>query len=158
MVQWQKHLLPDFHKRLLQASLAGERLQKVDVQFDYEKSIAKTEFKEIKIDFKARDPYSMFYYLRTIPLERNKVMSFTSYEGKRVVDYNLQFKNDEKIKTPFGTINCKVVRPFREGKNLFKNQGDMQIWISDDDRKLPVKILIMMKYGSMTLLLNKFSS
>jgi len=50
-----------------------------------------------------------------------------------------------------------VVRPFREGKNLFKNQGDMQIWISDDERRLPVKIQIKMKFGSMTLLLKKVS-
>ena len=82
-------------------------------------------------------------------------MSFSSFEGKKIVHYNLQMTGKEVINTPLGSLLCKVVRPFREGKNLFKNQGDMQIWISDDQKKLPVKIQIKMKFGSMTLLLQR---
>ena len=69
-------------------------------------------------------------------------MSFPSCEVKSTVHSNLQITGKETVRTPMGTMSCKVVRPFREGKNLFKNQGDMQIWISDDDRRLPVKIQI----------------
>ena len=46
---------------------------------------------------------------------------------------------------------CNIIK----AKNLFKNQGDIQIWISDDQKRLPVKIQIKMKFGSMTLLLKK---
>jgi hypothetical protein len=99
----------------------------------------------------------MFYYLRTIPLKEKEIMSFTSFEGRKIVHYNLQMTGKEIINSPVGTFLCKVIRPFRKGKNLFKNQGDMQIWISDDAKKLPVKIRIKMKFGSMTLLLKKIS-
>jgi hypothetical protein len=61
------------------------------------------------------------------------------------------------VKSPLGTFSCKVIRPFSDGKNLFKNAGDMQIWISDDKKRLPVKIQIKMKFGSMMLLLKKVS-
>ena len=127
------------------------------MKFDYQKSIAKTKTKEISIDFMARDSFSMFYYLRTIPLNNNEVMSFSSYEGRRIVHYNLQMTGTEIVRTNIGTFKCKVIRPYREGKNLFKNQGDMQIWISDDSKRLPIKIQIKMKYGSMTLLLKSVS-
>ena len=146
-----------FTHRLKKDINEGSYHKKIDVHFDYDRSIAKTESKEIEIDFKARDSFSMFYYLRTIPLKENEVMSFSSFEGKRIVHYNLQMTGKETVRTPLGTMSCKVVRPFREGKNLFKNQGDMQIWISDDDRRLPVKIQIKMKFGSMTLLLKEVS-
>ncbi|MDD9887776.1 MAG: DUF3108 domain-containing protein [Candidatus Marinimicrobia bacterium] len=146
-----------FTHRLKKDINEGSYHKKIDVKFDYDQSIAKTETKEVEIDFKARDSFSMFYYLRTIPLIENKVMSFSSYEGRRIVHYNLQMTGKETVRTPLGTMSCKVVRPFREGKNLFKNQGDMQIWISDDERRLPVKIQIKMKFGSMTLLLKKVS-
>jgi hypothetical protein len=99
----------------------------------------------------------MFYYLRTIPLKEKEIMSFTSFEGKKIVHYNLQMTGKEIINSPVGTFVCKVIRPFRKGKKLFKNQGDMQIWISDDAKRLPVKIQIKMKFGSMTLLLKKIS-
>ena len=146
-----------FTHRLIKNINEGNYRNNVDVKFDYQKSIAITNTKEVSIDFKARDSFSMFYYLRTIPLKKNEVMSFSSFEGKRIVHYNLQMTGTETIRTNLGTFNCKVIRPYREGKNLFKNQGDMQIWISDDSKRLPVKIQIKMKYGSMTLLLKNVS-
>ena len=146
-----------FTHRLIKNINEGNYSNNVDVKFDYQKSIAKTNSKEVSIDFKARDSFSMFYYLRTIPLKKNEVMSFSSFEGKRIVHYNLQMTGTETIRTNLGTFNCKVIRPYRKGKNLFKNQGDMQIWISDDRKRLPVKIQIKMKYGSMTLLLKNVS-
>ena len=99
----------------------------------------------------------MFYYLRTILLKENEVMSFSSYEGRKIVHYNLQMTGKEIVNSPLGTFSCNVIRPFSDGKNLFKNAGDMQIWISDDNKRLPVKIQIKMKFGSMMLLLKKVS-
>ena len=92
-----------------------------------------------------------------MPLKENEIMSFSSFEGKRVVDYKLQIKGKETIRTELGNYICTVIRPYQEGKNLFKNQGDIQIWLSDDQNRLPVKIQIKMKFGSMTLLLKKVS-
>ena len=79
------------------------------------------------------------------------------FEGRRIVDYKLQIKGNEIIRTELGNITCIAIRPYQEGGNLFKNQGDMQIWISNDEKRLPVKIQIKMKFGSMTLLLKKVS-
>ncbi len=146
-----------FTHRLKKNINEGSYKKSVDVIFDYNKSVARTATKEIEIDFKARDPFSMFYYLRTIPLKEKEVMSFSSYEGRKIVHYNLQMTGKAVIRSPAGTFTCKVVRPFREGKNLFKNSGDMQIWLSDDEKRLPVKIHIKMKFGSMILLLKKVS-
>ena len=146
-----------FTHRLIKNINQGNYKNKVDVRFDYNKSIAKTSTKEISIDFKARDSFSLFYYLRTILLNENDIMSFSSFEGRRIVDYKLQIKGNEIIRTELGSFTCTVIRPYQEGKNLFKNQGDIQIWMSDDERRLPVKIQIKMKFGSMTLLLKKVS-
>ena len=146
-----------FTHRLIKNINQGNYKNKVDVRFDYNKSIAKTSTKEISIDFKARDSFSLFYYLRTILLNENDIMSFSSFEGRRIVDYKLQIKGNEIIRTELGSFTCTVIRPYQEGGNLFKNQGDMQIWISNDEKRLPVKIQIKMKFGSMTLLLKKVS-
>ena len=146
-----------FTHQLIKDINQGNYKNKINVKFDYKKSIATTSNKEVPIDFKARDSFSLFYYLRTMPLKENEIMSFSSFEGKRVVDYKLQIKGKETIRTELGNYICTVIRPYQEGKNLFKNQGDIQIWISDDQNRLPVKIQIKMKFGSMTLLLKKVS-
>jgi len=128
---------------------------KIDVIFNYNKSTAKSENGIIDIDFKARGPYSMFYYLRTFEIEPDKIMMFTSYEGKKVVDYNLKMSGTELINSDLGTYSCKVIRPFQKGEELFKNKGDMRIWISETTERLPVKIQMKIQYGSITLLLKE---
>ena len=131
--------------------------EKIDITFDYNNSIAISNGKSVAIDFKARGPYSMFYFLRTINLDAEKTMSFNSYEGKKIVNYSLKMTGTEIIDSGLGKFSCKVIKPYSEGKELFKNKGDMRIWISESEKRLPVKIQIKIQYGSMTLTLDEIN-
>ena len=131
--------------------------EKIDVSFNYDELKALSDDKSVDIDFKARGPYSMFYFLRTIDLIPEKIMSFSSYEGKRIVNYNLKMTGTEIVDSGLGKFSCKVIKPFSEGKELFKNKGDMRIWISETKERLPIKIQIKIQYGSMTLTLNEIN-
>ena len=131
--------------------------EKIDVSFNYDELKALSNDKSVDIDFKARGPYSMFYFLRTIDLVPGKIMSFSSYEGKRIVNYNLKMTGTEIVDSGLGKFSCKVIKPFSEGKELFKNKGDMRIWISETKERLPIKIQIKIQYGSMTLTLDEIN-
>ena len=131
--------------------------EKIDVSFNYDELKALSDDKSVDIDFKARGPYSMFYFLRTIDLIPEKIMSFSSYEGKRIVSYNLKMTGTEIVDSGLGKFSCKVIKPFSEGKELFKNKGDMRIWISETKERLPIKIQIKIQYGSMTLTLDEIN-
>ena len=131
--------------------------EKIDVSFNYDELKALSNDKSVDIDFKARGPYSMFYFLRTIDLIPEKIMSFSSYEGKRIVNYNLKITGTEIVDSGLGKFSCKVIKPFSEGKELFKNKGDMRIWISETKERLPIKIQIKIQYGSMTLTLDEIN-
>ena len=131
--------------------------EKIDVSFNYDELKAISNDKSVDIDFKARGPYSMFYFLRTIDLIPEKIMSFSSYEGKRIVNYNLKMTGTEIVDSGLGKFSCKVIKPFSEGKELFKNKGDMRIWISETKERLPIKIQIKIQYGSMTLTLDEIN-
>jgi hypothetical protein len=146
-----------FTHRLKKDINQANHKEQIDVTFNYEKFTAKSKDKEIHIDFEARGPYSMFYYLRTFEIKQNKIMMFTSYEGKKIVNYNLKMSGTEMINSDLGTYSCKVIRPFQKGKELFKNKGDMRIWISETKKRLPVKIQMKIQYGSITLLLKEIN-
>jgi len=126
--------------------------------FDYTNSIAITNKDTFYIDGKVRDPYSLLFYLRTIPLEVGQVLSFTTFDRKKSTDFQVIVDGKEKINTPAGTYNCKIVRPFREGKSLLKNSGDMVFWFSDDEKCIPIQIQIKLNFGSMILQLKKINS
>ena len=121
---------------------------------DYDQSIAITNGDTVIIDQFLRDPYSLFYFLRTIPLIIDETIDFTAFDGKKITPFQVITKTKETINTMAGTFPCLVVKPFREGPTLLKNKGDMMIWFSDDKIRLPIQIRIKLKYGSMLLKLN----
>ena len=118
---------------------------------DYDQSIAITNGDTVIIDQFLRDSYSLFYFLRTIPLIIGETIDFTAFDGKIITPFQVITKTKETINTMAGTFPCLVVKPFREGTTLLKNKGDMMIWFSDDKNRLPIQIRIKLKYGSMLL-------
>ena len=118
---------------------------------DYDQSIAITNGDTVIIDQFLRAPYSLFYFLRTIPLIIDETIDFTAFDGKKITPFQVITKTKETINTMAGTFPCLVVKPFREGTTLLKNKGDMMIWFSDDKIRLPIQIKIKLKYGSMLL-------
>ena len=118
---------------------------------DYDQSIAITNGDTITIDQFLHDSYSLFYFLRTIPLIIGETIDFTAFDGKIITPFQVITKTKETINTMAGTFPCLVVKPFREGTTLLKNKGDMMIWFSDDKIRLPIQIRIKLKYGSMLL-------
>ena len=118
---------------------------------DYDQSIAITNGDTVIIDQFLRDSYSLFYFLRTIPLIIGETIDFTAFDGKIITPFQVITKTRETINTMAGTFPCLVVKPFREGTTLLKNKGDMMIWFSDDKIRLPIQIRIKLKYGSMLL-------
>lgn len=129
----------------------GSFHRKYNTIIDYNKSIAITNGDTIQITDAVRDPYSLLYYFRTIPLEIGQVLDFTTFDNKKLTGFQVIVAGKETVKTPAGRFPCIIVKPFREGKALLKNEGDMKIWFSDDELRLPVQIQIKLKYGSMLL-------
>ena len=118
---------------------------------DYANSLAIINQDTINVENDVRDPYSLLYYLRTIPLKVGQVLEFTTLDNKKISDFQIIVEGKETINTPAGKFSCIIMQPFREGEALLKNEGDMTIWFSDDELRLPIQIKIKLKFGSMLL-------
>lgn len=136
----------------------GSYRKKITTTIDYKQSVAIINKDTVKIEGIVRDPYSLFYYLRSIPLKVGQLLDFSSFENKTKTFFQLSVAQTENIRTEAGNFECVLVEPFREGRFLFKNEGDMQIWFSNDTRRLPVQIQVKMKFGSMLLKLKKIEN
>mgnify|MGYP002725442920 FL=1 len=144
-----------FTHQLIKNLREGNYHKKIHTIIHYDASLAIINSDTVKIAEPVRDPYSLFYYLRSIPLNVGQLLEFTSFENKKTTPFKLAVTGKETVITQTGTFNCLVVKPFRQGKTLFKNEGDMQIWFSDDEKRLPVQIQIKLKFGSMNLKLKE---
>lgn len=128
-----------------------------NTSIDYNNSIAIVNNDTLKITGAVRDPYSLLYYFRTIPLEIGQILDFTTLDNKKLTDFQVIIDSKETVKTPAGTFRCIIIKPFRKGKTLLKNDGDMKVWFSDDELRLPVQIKIKLKFGSMLLQLRSIN-
>ena len=135
------------HKSIKQRNYTKESETKID----YKKSISITNKDTTLINGYLYDPYSLFYLLRTKPLILGEIIKINTFSGKKVTPIQIITKTEETINTIIGSFNCLVIKPFREGKTLLKNKGDMMIWFSNDKKKLPIQIKIKLQYGSMLL-------
>jgi hypothetical protein len=117
----------------------------------------KSEDEIFPIESEIRDPFSLFYYLRSIPLKVGQKLSFKTFDNGQFVDFHIIVHRKENVRVPAGRFKCLVIEPYRQGKTLFKQKGDMRIWLTDDERRLPVKIETKATFGSMKMLLKKIS-
>lgn len=96
------------------------------------------------------DILSSFFYTRTLPLEPGKEYSFMvfsdgdTYPMKVVVGSKLK-----KIRVAAGEFECLEVQPVVVGDAIFKaSDGKMTIWMTNDERKMPVLIRSKVAVGA----------
>lgn len=104
----------------------------------------------IPINDHTYDIYSSFFYIRFAPLEVGKSVFVTILDGKEVYDLEVRVLRREKVKTNAGEVTAFLLKPLVKKEGIFENKGDIYFWISDDARRLPVKIRAKVIIGSIT--------
>ena len=140
-----------YTKKIKRSIKQGNYKKESETKNYYEKSISVTNKDTTLINGFLFDPYSLFYLLRTKPLILGQTITINTFNGKKITPIQIVTKAEETINTVFGSFNCLVIKPFREGSTLLKNKGDMMIWFSNDKKRLPIQIKIKLQYGSMLL-------
>lgn len=64
----------------------------------------------------------------------------------------------EEIDTPLGSYQALLVEPHMKGeaKGLFKRGGQIRIWVSQDERRLPLKMEVKLAVGTATVWLTGY--
>ncbi|TAN39421.1 MAG: DUF3108 domain-containing protein [Nitrospirae bacterium] len=108
------------------------------------------ERKEFDLPSGVFDPLSSFYHLRGMQLEVGKSVYIRIFDSKKIYDAEVQVLRKERITGPAGEINTLVLKPLMKSEGIFYQKGDMLIWVTDDDKKIPVKMKAQVKIGSVT--------
>jgi len=135
----------------------GSYRYKAETNIIYKDSIAVSGSDTTRISGLVRDPYSLFYYLRTIDLSKDSVLTFTTYDRKKLTTFQMKVGKTETLRVPAGKFKSFRVRPYHKNMALLKNKGEMDIWFSSDARRIPIQILVRLKFGTLTLKLESFN-
>ncbi|MGO9614094.1 MAG: DUF3108 domain-containing protein [Dissulfurispiraceae bacterium] len=94
------------------------------------------------------DPLSGFFYVRRIPLEVGKSVFVDVFDSKKLYKLEVKVLKREAIKTSLGTFQTIVIKPIMQSEGIFYRKGDIVIWLTDDEKKIPVLIKIKASLGS----------
>ncbi len=95
-----------------------------------------------------QDIISCFYYYRLLPLSEGKNYEVPTQSGGKNYRLIVKVGKREKITVPAGTFDCFKVRPLIQQGTVFRNNEEMDIWITADERHMPVKIQSGIVIGS----------
>jgi hypothetical protein len=105
----------------------------------------------------AWDVMSGFYYLRTLPLKIGKAVYIDIFDSNKFYKAEVAVLRKEKIKVPdMGEVETILVKPELKSEGLFRKKGDILIWLTNDERKIPVKVETRVPVGSVVAVLRNF--
>jgi hypothetical protein len=108
------------------------------------------EKKSIPLNDNVFDPLSSFYYVRTIKLEVGKPVFVDILDNKKLWNVEILVLRKEKVRTKLGLFDTVVIKPLMKSEGIFSRKGDMLIWLTDDERRLPVLMRTKVVVGSVT--------
>ena len=118
-------------------------------------TIDKKENFTVKIPPYVLDILAAFYYVRTQKLRLGIPIYLTNHDNKKVYDLRVIVQKRETIKVKAGKFKCIMVQPQLRGEAIFKQKGELWVWLSDDQYKIPVQMKSAVFVGSITTELTK---
>lgn len=98
------------------------------------------------------DIVSALYYLRTLPLALGYSTTVNVSDSGLVYRIPLKVAARERQKTIFGQVWCLRVEPELFGPNrFFEQKGKMEIWVTDDARRIPVRARVNAEVGKVDI-------
>ena len=98
---------------------------------------------------------SSFYYVRTIPLEVKKSFDIDNYGDGKLYPLRILVHRKMRVEVPAGEFDCIVVEPVLREEGIFKHKGRMAIWLTDDERRIPVLLKSKIPIGSIDVKLKE---
>jgi len=138
----------------------GKTKKNVTVRFDWDSQTAQyREFikgskkKPIALMPGAFDPLSVFYHMRKQSVQVGAVLQRPITDGKKCIVGKAKILRREKITVPAGEFDTFLIVPdIKHVGGVFKKSKNakIELWVSADQRRLPVKIRSEVIVGSFT--------
>jgi hypothetical protein len=96
----------------------------------------------------ANDELSVLYYARTQPLKIGTSIRVPAISGDTSQMIEVRVLGRETVEVPAGVFKCLVVEPMLVAAGVFKQEGAIKVWLTDDRLRMPVLMKSKVLVGS----------
>jgi hypothetical protein len=118
-----------------------------------------SERREFEAPSYVQDIFSAFYYIRSLDLRNSKngdVITTDAFNDDKHFSLVVRIIGREEIDVPAGEFKTIIVKPeLQEG--FTSKTSDIFVYLSDDERKIPVKVKMKIVIGSLVGELTEYS-
>lgn len=106
-----------------------------------------TELVPIPAD--TQDLISCLYYVRSLlPLKQGASQALTVYHDKKIRQVEVRVEKLEMLDGPWGNLETAQVLVIMPFQGIFLNQGNIRVWFTTDERRLPLRMKAKVVIGS----------
>ena len=103
-----------------------------------------------------QDALSSFYMTRFKALPVGGRVTFDYHASRKTALMEVRVLGRDTVTTPAGKFNCIMIEPLLRAGGIFKNNGRLVIWLTDDERRMPVLMKSKVAIGSIKVVLQEF--
>jgi hypothetical protein len=135
-----------FEKKLREGSYEAHR------QYGFDQEIHFTVYKgdTIEVPPFVQDALSTLYFVRTQSLKVGESVSVPTFIDGKQFHLEVHVLKKERLTVDAGTFDCLVVEPLTANVGLFKHEGKLKVWLTDDRLRMPVQMKSKLIVGSIT--------
>jgi hypothetical protein len=132
----------------------GPHRFKDEITFDHDRQEARYENGQtFPIPPQVQDALSSFYYTRFQPLPLGGNILFDYHASQKSAPLMVKILGRDRVETPAGRFNCVAIEPVLNAGGIFSSSGRLVIWITDDERRMPVLMKSKVTIGSINVVL-----
>jgi hypothetical protein len=114
--------------------------------------------KVFTIPRESQDALSAFYFTRFQALPIGGSIQFDYHASHKGAPMEVRILGRDRVKTPAGRFDCIMIEPIIKAGGIFKNNGRLVIWITNDARRMPVLMKSKVAIGSISVVLQDYKS
>lgn len=103
-----------------------------------------------------QDILSSLYFVRTLPLEPGRSVYLPNHDNGKNYPLEVRVEGRERVTVDAGIFDCVVVEPILLGEAVFKQNGRVKVWMTDDVLHMPVLLKSKVFVGAIAGVLTRF--
>ncbi len=129
---------------------------KIEILFDHEHHEARySDGRTFPIPPQVQDALSAFYYTRFQALPIGGSVIFDYHASRKSQPLEVRVLGRQRVQTPAGHFDCVMIEPILKAGGIFKAKGRLVIWLTDDQRRMPVMMRSKVMVGSISVILQQ---